>query len=261
MKRRSLVAVANIGVMFLLVLGIKAEAAELKVLSAFGMQSVLEELRPKFERATGHKLALAFATGGATVKRVQGGEATDVVITLRPGIDTLVKDGKAPAGNVTVLARSGIVVIVRKGAPKPDISSPDTLKRTLLVAKSLSYVDPASGGASGIHFAKVLERLGIAKEMQPKTVFPDPKTPAAVGVVVANGEAEIGVHLVQEVISVAGIEIVGPLPGDLQDTVVFAAAIMGGAKSAEAAKVLVDFLRTPEAAAVIKAKGMEPAAP
>jgi molybdate transport system substrate-binding protein len=178
--------------MFLLMLGIKAEAAELKVLSAFGMQSVLEDLGPKFERATGHTLALAFATGGATVKRAQDGEPADVVITLRQGIDTLVKDGKAPAGNVTVLAHSGIVVIVRKGAPKPDISSPNALKRTLLAAKSLSYVDPASGGASGVHFAKVLERLGIANEMQAKMVFPNPKTPAAVGVVVANGEAEIG---------------------------------------------------------------------
>jgi molybdate transport system substrate-binding protein len=261
MRRRSLVAAAHIGVMLLLVLGIKAEAAELKVLSAFGMQSVLEDLGPQFERATGHQLALAFATGGATVQRVQGGEAADVVITLRQGIDTLVKDGKVPAGNVTVLARSGIVVIVRKGAPKPDISSPDALKRTLLAAKSLSYVEPASGGASGIHFAKVLERLGIANEMQSKTVFPNPTTPAAVGVVVANGEAEIGVHIVQEVISVPGIEIVGPLPGDLQYTIVFAGAIMGGTESAEAAKALVDFLRTPEAAAVIKAKGMEPAAP
>jgi molybdate transport system substrate-binding protein len=261
MKIRSFVAAANIGVMFLLMLGIKAEAAELKVLSAFGMQSVLEDLGPKFERATGHKLTLAFATGGATVKRVQDGEAADVVITLRPGIDTLVKDGKAPAGSMTVLARSGIVVIVRKGAPKPDVSSPDALKRTLLAAKSISYVNPASGGASGIHFAKVLDRLGIANEMKSKTVFPNPQTPAAVGVVVANGEAEIGVHIVQEVISVAGIEIVGPLPGDLQATIVFAAAIMGGTESAEAAKALVSFLRTPEAAAVIKAKGMEPAAP
>jgi molybdate transport system substrate-binding protein len=261
MKIRSFVAAANIGVMFLLMLGIKAEAAELKVLSAFGMQSVLEDLGPKFERATGHKLTLAFATGGATVKRVQDGEAADVVITLRPGIDTLVKDGKAPAGSMTVLARSGIVVIVRKGAPKPDVSSPDALKRTLLAAKSISYVNPASGGASGIHFAKVLDRLGIANEMKSKTVFPNPQTPAAVGVVVANGEAEIGVHIVQEVISVAGIEIVGPLPGDLQNTIVFAAAIMGGTESAEAAKALVSFLRTPEAAAVIKTKGMEPAAP
>src|SRR5919108_2206594 len=135
MKIRALAAAAHLGVSFLLVVGIKAEAAELTVLSAFGMQSVLEDLGPQFERATGHTLALAFATGGATVKRVQGGEAADVVITLRPGIDTLVKDGKAPAGTVTVLARAGIVVIVRQGAPKPDISSPDALKRALLAAK------------------------------------------------------------------------------------------------------------------------------
>ena len=261
MKRRSLVAAAHLGFTFLLGLSIKAEAAELTVLSAFGMQSVLEDLGPKFERATGHTLAISFATGGATVKRAQDGETADVVMALRQGIDGLVKNGKAAADNVTVLAHAGIVVAVRQGAPKPDISSPDALKRTLLAAKSLSYVDPASGGASGIHFAKVLERLGIANEMQSKTVFPNPKTPAAVGVVVANGEAEIGVHIVQEVISVAGIEIVGPLPGDLQSTIVFAAAIMANAKDAEASKALVNFLRTPEAAAVIKAKGMEPATP
>jgi molybdate transport system substrate-binding protein len=259
MKTRSLVAAANIGLMFLLVLGIKAEAAELKVLSAFGMQSVLEDLGPKFERATGHKLAITFATGGATVKRVQGGEAFDVVITLRQGIDTLVKDGKAPAGNVTALASAGISVAIRKGAPKPDISSPDALKRTLLAARSISYVDPASGGASGIHFAKVLDRLGIASEMKSKTAFPNPKTPADVGVLVANGEAEIGVHIIQELMPVAGIDIVGPLPGDLQNTIVFVAAVMASAKDAEAAKALVNFLRTPEAVAVIKAKGMEPA--
>ena len=261
MKIRSLVAAVNIGFMFLLVLGIRAQAAELKVLSAFGMQSVLEDLGLKFERATGHKLAISFATGGATVKRVQGGDAADVVITLRQGIDTLVKDGKAVAGSVTVLARAGIFVAVRKGTPKPDVSSPDALKRALLAAKSISYVDPASGGASGIHFAKVLDRLEIANEMKSKTVFPNPKAPAEVGVVVANGEAEIGVHIIQELIPVAGIEIAGPLPGDLQDTIVFSAAITTGAKDAAAAKALVDFLRTPESAKVIKAKSMEPATP
>jgi len=247
--------------MFLLVLGIKAEAAELKVLSAFGMQSVLEDLGPKFERATGHKLAISFATGGAAVKRVLGGETADVVITIQPGINSVVKDGKAAAGNVAVLARAGIVVAVRKGAPKPDIASPDALKRTLLAAKSISYVEPASGGASGIHFAKVLDRLGIANEMKSKTVFPNSKTPAEVGVLVANGEAEIGVHINQELVSVAGIDLVGPLPGDLQNTIVFSAAIMTGAKDAAAAKALVDFLRTPESAKVIEAKGLEPATP
>jgi molybdate transport system substrate-binding protein len=260
MKIRSLVTTAHIGFMGLLVVGIVAEAAELTVLSAYGMQTILEDLRPKFETATGHKLSMTFATGGATVKRAQGGETADVVIALRQGIDGLVKDGKAVVASVTALARAGIVVAVRQGAPKPDISSPDALKRTLLAAKSIAYVDPASGGASGIHFAKVLDRLGIAHEMHAKTVFPNPQTPAEVGVLVANGEAELGVHVIQELMAVAGIEIVGPLPGDLQNTIVFAAAIMTSAKDA-AAKALVEFLRTPESAEVIKARGMEPATP
>jgi molybdate transport system substrate-binding protein len=170
----------------------------------------------------------------------------------------LVKNSKAAAENVTALASAGISVAVRKGAPKPDISSPDALKRTLLAAKSISYVNPASGGASGIHFATVLDRLGIVNEMKSKTVFPNPQTPSEVGVLVADGKAEIGVHLTGELIPVAGIDIVGPLPGNLQNSIVFAAAVMGATKDAEAAKALVNFLRTPEAAAVMKAKGMEP---
>ncbi len=261
MKIRSLVAAANIGFMFLLVGGIAAEAAEIKVLSAFGMQAVMEDLGPKFERASGHKLAITFATLGAVVKRIQDGETADVVVISRQGIDGFVKDGKASAGNVTALARSGIYVAVRKGAPKPDISSPEALKRTLLAAKSITYPNPSFGGANGIHIAKVLDRLGIANEMKPKTVFPKSPGDVAVGVLVANGEAEIAVHQFQELIPVVGIEVVGPLPGDLQRTAVFAAAIMASARDADASKALVNFLRTPEAAAVIKAKGMEPPAP
>ena len=260
MKTRSLVAAANVGLMFLMVLGIKAEAAELKVLSASGMQSVLEDLGPKFERVTGHKLSMSFATAGAAVARAEGGEATDVVIATRQGIDGLVKNGKAAADYVT-LASTGVSVAVRKGTPKPDIASPDALKRTLLTAKSISYVNPSTGGASGIHFAKVLDRLGIANEMKSKTVFPNPKTPGGVGVLVASGEAEIGVHISVELVSVAGIDIVGPLPGDLQNTVVFAAAVMASAKDAGVSKALLDFLRTPESVAVIKEKGMEAAYP
>ena len=259
MKIRLLVAAANIGYMFLLVGGIAAEAAELKVISAIGMQSVMEDLGPKFERASGHKLAITFGSWGAVVKRVQGGEAADVIVIPRQGIDSLVKDGKAAAGEVTDVARSGMGVAVRKGAPKPDISSPEALKRTLLAAKSITYGNPAQGSASGSHFAKVLDRLGIADEMKAKTVFP-PK-PGTDPLLVANGEAEIGVNQIQELISVPGIELVGPLPGDLQNTLVFSTAIMAGAKDAEVAKALVNFLRTPEAAVVIKAKGMEPATP
>jgi molybdate transport system substrate-binding protein len=244
--------------MFLLVGGIAAEAAEIKVLSAAAFRQVMEDLGPKFERATGHKLAITFANLGAIVKRVQGGETADVVIIPRQGIDSFVKDGKAAAGNVTVIARSGIGVAVRKGAPKPDISSPEALKRTLLAAKSITYSNPADGGPGGPHFAKVLDRLGIAEEMKSKTVFPKSNS---IGVLVANGEAEIGVQQIQNLIPVAGIEIIGPLPGDLQETIVMAAAIMNSVKDANASKALVNFLRTPEAATVIKAKGMEPATP
>ena len=245
--------------MLLLVLGIVAQAAEMKVLSAIAMQPVMEDLGPKFERATSHKLAITFDSAGGVVKRVQGGEPADVVVTSRQGIDGLVKDGKAAADSVTVVARSFLGVAVRKGALKPDISSPDALKRTLLAAKSITYSNPEFGGVSGIQVVKVLERLGIADAMKPKTVFL-PK-PGYVAVLVANGEAELAVHQIQELVPVAGIEVVGPLPSDLQDPFVFSAAIMGSTKDAEASKALVKFLRTPEAAAVIKAKGMEPATP
>ncbi len=239
----------------------KAEAAELKVLSALAMRPVMEDLGPKFEHASGHKLTITFEGVGAVVKRIQDGEAADVVIIPRQGIESFVKDGKAAADNVTVIARSGIGVAVRKGGPRPDISSPEALKRTLLAAKSITYSDPARGGASGVHFAKVLDPLGIATEMKTKTVFPKTAGGDAVGLLVANGEAEIGVHQFQELIRVTGIEIVGPLPGDLQDTIVVSAAIMASAKNADVAKLLVNHLRTPEAAAVIKGKGMEPATP
>ena len=261
MKIRSLVAAANIGFMFLLVGGIAAQAAEVKVLGGIGIKEIMEDLGPKFDRATGHKLAITFATTGAAAKRVQGGETFDVVLHSQQLIDGFVKDGKAVAGNVTVFARSGIGVAVRKGAPKPDISSPEALKSALLAAKSITYPNPAGGTAIGIHFSKVLDRLGIANEMKPKTVFSPKEGAAGVPVLVANGEVEIGVQQFQNLISVAGIEIVGPLPGDLQDTLVFAAAIMAVAKNTEASKALVNFLRTPEAAAVIRAKGMEPANP
>ena len=258
MRIRSLVAAGNIGFMFLLVSGNAAESAELKVLSAIGIQAVMEDLGPKFERATGHKLAITFANAGTTVKRIQDGETADVVITTQPGIESFVRDGKAVADNVTILARSGIGLAVRNGAPKPDISSPEAFKRTLLAAKSIAYSNPAGGASSGIHFATVLDRLGIANEMKSKTIFPKS---GRVGVLVANGEAELAVAQIQELMLVAGIEIIDPLPGDLQDTIIFSAAIMASSRDTEASRSLVNFLRTPQATAVINAKGMEPATP
>lgn len=233
-----------------------ADAAEIKAICAAGMQDVLTDLAPLFERATGHKLTLTFATGGAAVQRARDGEAFDVVIAPAPGVDGLVKDGKIAAANVGTIARTGISVAVRKGAPKPDISSPDALKQSLLAAKSVTYLNPADGGASGIHFAKVLDQLGIAAEMKPKTVFA-PKA-SELGGIIAKGDAEMGILQFQLLFSVPGIEIVGPLPGNLQNTTIFSAAIMSSSKDTQTGQALINFLRSPEAAAVIKAKGMDP---
>jgi len=235
-----------------------AEAAEIKVLSALGIMAVMEDLGPRFERTSGHKLAMTFATLTGIVQRVQDGETADVIVIPQQGIDGFVKAGKAAAANVTGLARSGIGVVVRKGEPKPDISSPQSLKHTLLATKSIAYTTPEQGGPTGTHVHKMLDRLGIAKDMKSKTIFPKSPGGAAVGLMVAKGEAEIGMHQLQELVPIADIEIVGPLPADLQNTLAFAAVVMNSATDGFASKALIDFLRAPEGARVIKAKGMEP---
>jgi molybdate transport system substrate-binding protein len=232
-----------------------ANAAEIKVLCAIAMQQLVEDLGPKFERASGHRLVVTIATLGPALKRVQDGETYDLAWLPTRGIESLVKDGKAVAGGPTI-ARTGIGVAVRKGAAKPDISSPDAFKRAMLAAKSITHGNPAYGGLSGIYIVKMFERLGIAEEMKLKTVLLDKAGLA--GVFVANGEAEIVVQPLQELTVVAGLDIVGPLPNDLQDTVAYPVAIMAGAKDAEPSKALINFLRTPEAMVVIKALGMEP---
>jgi len=233
-----------------------AAAAEVKVLCAGGFRPAMADLGPQFESATGHKLALSFANLGVGLKRLRGGEAADLVILPAQGIDALVKEDKAAAGDVSPLARVGISVAVRKGTPKPDVSSPEAFKRTLLAAKSITYLDPAGGAPSGIHVAKMLDRLGIANEMKPKTVLVRNHTEMTP--LIANGKAELAVTQLPTLMTVGGVDIVGPLPGDLQRTVVFTAVVMNSAKDAGTAKAFVNFLRTPEAVKVLKAKGMEP---
>ena len=234
-----------------------AQAAEVKVLCANGMQTVMEELGPRFERSTGHKLATTLDTGGSTIKRASS-EPADVVIAIREGVAGLVKDGRVAPETVTAIASTGISVAIRNGAPKPSIGSPELLKQALLSAKSITYLNPADGGASGVHFSRVLDRLSIANEIKSKTIFA-PKA-SALGPMVATGEAEIGVLQYQLLYGVPGIEIVGPLPGDLQSTTLFFAALMTNSSNPGAAKELLAFLRTAEAAFVIRAKGMDPEA-
>lgn len=231
------------------------QAATITVFCTIGVQSAVEELVPKFEQATGHKLTITFNTSAGLNKRVQDGEVVDVLVGTRGGIDGLIKGGKVAAGSDVSLTRSGVAIAVRKGTPKPDVSTPEALKRALLATRSISYSNPAAGGASGVHFAKVLERLGIADEMKAKTKFAPAGGYAAH--LLANGEVEMAVQQGPELLSVNGIDIVGPLPGDLQAITEFAAGMPANAKEPAGAKALLDFLRTPDAKAVMKAKGLD----
>jgi molybdate transport system substrate-binding protein len=231
------------------------QAAAITVYCTIGVQSAVEEMVPKFEQATGHKLNIVFNTSAGLNKRVQDGDVVDVLIGTRGGLAALIKDGKVTAGTEVILASSGVGIAVRKGLPKPDISTPEALKQALLAAKSISYSNPAAGGASGVHFAKVLERLGIVEEIKAKTKY------APAGGFAANllvsGEADMAVQQGPELLSVSGIDIVGPLPGDLQAITEFAAGMPANAREPGAAKALIEFLRTPEAKAVMKSKGLD----
>jgi len=235
-------------------------AAELKVLTTPALSQAWEELGPKFE-AAGHKLTIVYAPSGAIAKRVADGESADLLVSTPAGIDSLIKTGKVLVGTNTPIARSEMGVAVLKGAPKPDISTPEAFRRALLAARAVAYTDPASGGASGAHMAKVLGQLGIASEVNAKAKL-GRGTPVANFLV--SGEADIAIQQMPELLHVKGAEIIGPLPGDLQNVTTFAAGIPSGSAQAETAKALIRFLQTPESGAVMKKFGLDqvpPAAP
>ncbi len=233
-----------------------ANAAEIKVFSTIGVQAALEELTPKFEKASGHKLAITWATAAVLVKRVQGGETADLMVLTKQSLDALVKENKATAGSDAVFASSGMAMVVKRGAPKPDISTAEAFKQTLLKAKTISYSNPEHGGASGVYLAKLLERMGIADQMKAKTHYPPPSGNAAN--LVVSGEAELAVQQEPEVMAVSGVDMVGPLPADLNNITTYAAGPSADTKQADAANALIKFLHTPEAQAVFKARGLKP---
>jgi molybdate transport system substrate-binding protein len=235
-----------------------ASAAEVKVFSTIGVQAALEELAPKFEKASGHKLAITWGTAAILVKKVQAGESADLLVLTRQGLDELIKQNKVAPGSDATFASSGMGLVVKQGSPKPDISTPEAFKQTLLKAKAIAYSNPAYGGASGVYLGKLLERMGIAEEMKAKTKHPPASGNAAV--LVVNGEADLAIQQEPEVISVAGVDLVGPLPGDLNNITIYAAGVGSGSTQADAANALIKFLHTPEAQAVFKARGLKPAA-
>jgi molybdate transport system substrate-binding protein len=249
--------VVTIGFAIALAAPTPSEAAEIKVLTSRAMNHVLTELGGTFERSSGHKVTPVLAVPTEIAKRVVNGEIVDVVMS-GVTVDNLVKQGQIAPGDRVILARVGIGVAVRTGAPKPDISSPEALKRTLLAAKSIVYTDPAIGGASGIQFEKVIDRLGIAKEIKAKSIINARAATKPSADFVARGEAELGIQLISEIVSVPGAELLGPLPGDLQAMTTILAGILTIAPEPDAARALLRFLTSPTAAAAIKAAGMEP---
>jgi molybdate transport system substrate-binding protein len=232
-----------------------ASAADIKLLTGFGLRPVLEEIGPEFERSTKHKLAIEYTSTFSSKRKIEAGEAFDVAILGTPQVvDELVKQGKL-AGR-TIIARSGMGVAVREGAPKPAIDSTESFKRTLLNAKLVAY---NAEGATAKHMAKIFERLGIAEEMKAK-MKPEQGGDRAVQSVAA-GEAELGFSVSSIILTTRGVQLAGLLPREFQEYVVYTAAVSPSSKDPKASKALIDFLTAERATPVMKAKGLERFAP
>ena len=243
---------AKFGFIALLAQGVAANAAEVKVLAGAVMPGVFAELGPQFERVTGHKIVIQYGPGAALRSQIEAGEAFDLAIIASERVDDLIKQGKIAGDTRMDIVRVGIGVAVREGAPKPDISSVDAFKRMLLSVKSVTY-GPAD--ATGEHFIKLLDRLGIADQVKGKL---KPSGPDRVAQVVAAGEVDLAIGAGPLLASAKGVQFVGLFPAELQNWFVNTAGVSATARQPDAARALIKHLTTPEAAAVIRAKGMEP---
>jgi molybdate transport system substrate-binding protein len=223
------------------------------------MKMVLEEVGPPFERDTGQRLAVELGPSLRLEARLEDGEAADIAIVTRGGAEDLAARGKIVSGSLVDVARSAIGVCVAKGAPRPDIASAEAFKRAMLAAKSVALSKPVGGGASGAHMAKVFERLGITEAMRAKSHYGAGGAQGLAGLVVRRGEAEIGIQQMAELMAVDGIDVLGPLPAELQSVTTFTAAIPANASHPEIGRALIAFLIAPEVKSIIKAKGLEPA--
>jgi molybdate transport system substrate-binding protein len=242
-------AAAAAGLAFMLATG-GASAAEITLLCSNALKSVIEELRPGFEKASGHQLKAEYGSTGPLKAAIEKGRAFDVAILGVEAIDDLIKSGKLAANTRADIARSGMGVAIRKGAAKPDLATTQAFKQALLNAQTIAYSD---GGLSGTYLKGLLERLGIAEQLKSKIRF------GRGGEMVGEGKAEIGLTQVSEILSESGAELAGPLPADIQQYTIFPAAIGATAAHAEPGQALLKFLKSPEAAKVLKAKGLDPA--
>jgi len=243
-------AVATAGCLSALVAGAAGNAAEITIVASGGpLPDVMGTLVPMFESATGNKVKISFKAGPAITADVKQG-AVDLVVTNTEVVDELAAGGDVAGNGKTLLMISKVGVAVKAGAPKPDVSTPDKLKAALLAAKTVGY----SQGGSGQHFLTVVQKLGIADAVKAKAVVVQGRP---VGDAIASGEAEIGVQQVAELRPVAGTEVIGEMPGELQKQIPYSAGIPTKAKDAQTARALVSFLRSAAAQDVLKRKGMD----
>lgn len=256
MKIRSLAAAVTImilGIVFLFAQGSPAQAPAVRVLASNGVQGALSEIIPQCERTIGHSLSIEFGTTATLKPRIEGGEAFDFTVLTSDAVDALIKEGKVTADSRANVARVGIGIGIRAGAAKPDITTAEALKKTLLNAKSITY---ASVGASRPAIDKMLTSMGITDALKAKTLLL-PGAEETSGAV-RDGKAEILITLISEILSAKGLELAGPLPKEFQTYTSFAAGVSPNAKNAAAAKAALKYLTGPKAAAAYHAKGMEP---
>ena len=234
-------------------------AIDIKVLSTTAMKMVFEELSPAFARATGNRLDVTLGPSLRLEKQIGEGEVADVAIVSASGVRDLVEQGRLVDGSAVEIAKSSIGVAVPKGAPKPDLSTAEGFKRAMLAAKSIACSRPVGGGQSGVHLAQVFADLGITEQMQAKAKYGAGGAGGLAGLVLLRGEADIGIQQMAELMAVDGIDVVGPLPAEIQMVTPFVAAIPTNAAYAAAGRAVIAFLTTPDAKRVIKAKGLDPA--
>src|SRR5262245_54073094 len=235
-----------------------AQAAEINAFISTAIKAATDELLPAFERANGHTIRASYAPSGALIPRFERGEPVDVFVTDSTAIDGLIKQGKIVASR-TDLVRTGIGIAVRKGAPKPDVSSPEALRRALLAAKTVGHAAPADGSITAAHIQGVFQRLDIAAEVTPKVKLAAGGPNGRVSVLVSSGETEISLQQVSELLSNPEVEVIGMLPAKLQLTTIYSTGVTTSAREAEAAKALIKALTAPSAAPIYKAKGLDPA--
>jgi len=243
--------VVALGVWLTLAQTSAAQAAEIKVLCSTALKTVMQELVPQFERATGHKVVVEYGVSAGMQRRVEAGEQFDAIFLTVKQLDALVQEGKIARGTRTPIARSGMGIAIHAGAARPDISTVDALKRALLAAKSIAY---AKEGAAGVYFIALAKRLGIDEKLKLKGA----DSGDAVGEAVASGTAELGILPVSEILPLKGAELLGEFPKAVQEYAVSVGGVSAAAKQASAAQELIKFVTAPAAVPVMKKKGMEP---